>query len=350
MNTHTKEIAIGNVKIGAGNPIAVQSMTNTDTCDIEATATQINQLAGAGCEIIRSAVYDLNSAKAIKYIKDKISIPLVADVHFDYKLAIAAIESGADKIRINPGNIGKKERIQKIVDCAKSHHIPIRIGVNSGSIEKEIQQELGNTADAMAKSAMKHVEMLENRNFYNMVVSLKGSDVVKTINACKAFDKMSEYPQHIGITEAGTMQQGLAKSGVGIGTLLNQKIGDTIRVSLSCDPIIEVQAAWDILSACGLRKRGIEIVSCPTCARTTINVEDLAVKVKNEFKDVIKHIKIAVMGCVVNGPGEAREADLGIAGGKEHSIIFYNGEIVEKVENDNAMDALRQQVKKYLNK
>ncbi len=344
MTRLTKEIVIGAVKIGAGNPVAVQSMTNTDTADVEATVKQIEALQNAGCEIIRCTANNMESAKAFSKIKERISIPIVADIHFDYRLAIEAIENGSDKIRINPGNIGSKERVKKVVDCAKAHKIPIRIGVNSGSIEKELLAEYSNTAKAMVQSALNNVSMLENMGMYDIVVSLKASDVVKTIEACTAFDKISDYPQHIGITEAGTLEQGLIKSGVGIGSLLLDGIGDTIRISLSGDPVAEVRAAWDLLNACGLRRRGVEIISCPTCGRTCIEVESLARLVRNEFADVSQHIKVAVMGCVVNGPGEAKEADIGIAGGKEDSVIFKDGAIIAKVKNEDALNALKKEI------
>lgn len=348
MRRKTREIKIGDVKIGAGNPVAVQSMTNTDTCDVESTLQQITALQNAGCEIIRSAVYNNESAIALKSIKEKINIPIVADIHFDYRLAIASIENGADKIRINPGNIGSEDRVKKVVDCAKAHGVPIRIGVNSGSIEKELLKQKGNTAEVMAESVLKYIAMLESMGFDDIVVSLKASDVVKTIEACKYFSKVSDYPQHIGITEAGTLEQGLIKSGVGLGMLLLSGIGDTVRISLSGDPVAEVQAAWDLMNACDLRRRGVEIISCPTCSRTCINVEELARKVRSEFKDIKQHIKIAVMGCIVNGPGEAREADIGIAGGDGYSVIFKGGEIVSKVKNEEAMQSLRRLIGEYI--
>ncbi len=349
MRKKTKVIEIGDIKIGGNNPIAVQSMTNTDTSDVESTIKQIINLEKAGCEIIRSTVNNIQSSKALKKIKDNINIPIVADIHFDYKLAISAIENGADKIRINTGNIGTADRVKKIVDCAKSHKIPIRIGVNSGSIEKEILKTMGNTPQAMAQSAKKYVQILEDMNFTDIVVSLKASDVIKTIKACRLFSEISSYPQHIGITEAGTLEQGLIKSGIGIGSLLLEGIGDTIRVSLSCSPVIQVQAAWNILNACDIRKRGVEIISCPTCGRTCIDVESLAKLVKCDFKHVSRHITIAVMGCVVNGPGEAREADVGIAGGIDYSVIFEGGEIIAKIKNEDAMDILRKVINKHIN-
>ncbi len=350
MTRHTKEISIGNVKIGGGNPVAVQSMTNTDTADVEATVTQIQALQKAGCEIVRATANNEKSAKAFSKIKAKIDIPIVADIHFDYRLALLAIENGADKIRINPGNIGGKDRVKQVADCAKAHGIPIRVGVNSGSLEKELLREYGNTSEAMVKSAIERVSMLESIGFYDIVVSLKGSDVVKTVKASTEFDKVSDYPQHLGITEAGTLEQGLIKSGAGIGSLLLRGIGDTIRISLSGDPVKEVRAAWDLLNACGYRKRGIEIISCPTCGRTCIEVEKLARLVRDEFSDVKEHIKVAVMGCVVNGPGEAREADVGIAGGKEHSVIFKDGEIIAKISNEDAISKLKEEIIKKVDK
>ena len=348
MTRHTKEIAIGSVKIGGNNPVAVQSMTNTDTADVKDTVAQIEALERAGCEIVRVTANNAKSAVAIREIKERITIPLVADIHFDYRLAISAIENGADKIRINPGNIGAADRVKKIVDCAKAHKIPIRVGVNSGSIERGLLDKYGSTPQAMAESALTHVRLLEDMGFYDIVVSLKASDVVKTVEACRAFDKISDYPQHIGITEAGTPAQGLIKSGAGLGYLLFEGIGDTVRISLSGDPVREVRAAWDLLNACGLRHRGVEIISCPTCGRTCIDVEQLADIVRDEFQDIKKHIKVAVMGCVVNGPGEAREADIGIAGGEGFSVIFKDGELIKKVKNSDALTALREEIQKII--
>ena len=348
MSRHTKEISIGGVKIGGGNPVAVQSMTNTDTADADATIKQIQRLEKAGCEIVRCSANTEAGAKAFKKIKEAISIPIVADVHFDYRLAVMAIEHGADKIRINPGNIGTAGRVKKVVDCAKAHGIPIRVGVNSGSLEKELLKKHGNSAEAMAQSALLNVKMLEDMGFCDIAVSLKASSVVKTIEACKAFGAVSDYPQHIGITEAGTLEQGLVKSAAGIGYLLLSGIGDTIRISLSTDPVAEVRAAWDLLNALDLRHRGIEIISCPTCGRTCIDIERLAKLVREEFAQVEPHIKIAVMGCVVNGPGEAKEADVGIAGGEGHSVIFKDGEIIKKIKNEDAMSALREEIIKII--
>ena len=349
MTRHTKGIAVGSVKVGGGAPVAVQSMTNTDTADVDATVAQILKLERAGCEIIRSTANTYEAAQAFSKIKTQINIPIVADIHFDYKLAIAAMENGADKIRINPGNIGLKDKVQKVVDCAKANNVPIRVGVNSGSIQKDLLKVYGNTPKAMVQSALIYTGMLEDMGFYDMVVSLKSSDVIKTYEACIGFDKVSDYPQHLGITEAGTLEQGLVKSAAGIGSLLLLGIGDTIRISLSGDSEAEVHAAWDLLNALNLRHRGIEIISCPTCGRTCIEVEKLARLVKDEFADVKEHIKVAVMGCVVNGPGEAREADIGIAGGDGYSVIFKDGEIIKKVKNEDAMGALREEIAKKLN-
>ena len=350
MTRHTREIAIGPVKIGGGNPIAVQSMTNTDTADAEATVSQILGLENAGCEIVRCTANTEESAAAFAKIKEAISIPLVADVHFDYRLAVTAIEHGADKIRINPGNIGSKERVKKVVDCAKAHGIPIRVGVNSGSLEKELLKKYGSSAKAMAESALGHIKMLEDMGFYDIVVSLKASDVIKTIEACKAFDAVSDYPQHVGITEAGTLEQGLVKSAAGIGHLLLSGIGDTVRISLSADPAAEVRAAWDLLNALNLRHRGVEIISCPTCGRTCIDVTHLARLVREEFSDITEHIRVAVMGCVVNGPGEAKEADIGIAGGNGNSVIFKKGELIKKIANKDALGALREEIIEIIKK
>lgn len=346
----TRIIKIADKKIGGDNPVLIQSMTNTDTADVHATVKQINDLERAGCEIIRASVYDEKCAKAFKEIKKHISIPLVADIHFDYQLAILAMENGADKIRINPGNIGSDERVKKVVDCAKAHNVPIRVGVNSGSLPKDIKQQYGHSAQAMVKAALRHVVLLEKFDFYDIVVSLKSSSVVTTIDSCVEFNKESEYPQHIGVTEAGSNRQGFINAAVGIGALLHQGIGDTIRVSISGDPLQEVYAAWDILNALDLRHRGINIVSCPTCARKGFDVEALAEKIKLKYVNETKYLKVAVMGCVVNGPGEARDADIGIAGGKEYSLIFSGGKKQIKVSNDEAFSVLCTEIDKLLEK
>lgn len=346
----TRIIKIGDTKIGGDNPVLIQSMTNTDTADIQATVNQIKELESAGCEIIRASVYDQKCAKAFKEIKKQISIPLVADIHFDYKLAISAMENGADKIRINPGNIGSDERVKKVVDCAKAHKVPIRVGVNSGSLPKDLEKQYGHSAQAMVKAAMRHVELLEKFDFYDIVVSLKSSSVVTTIDSCIEFNKVSQYPQHIGVTEAGSNRQGFINAAIGIGSLLHQGIGDTIRVSISGDPLQEVYAGWDILNALDLRRRGLNIVSCPTCARKGFDVEALAERIKLHYINETKYLKIAVMGCVVNGPGEARDADIGIAGGKEYSLIFTGGEKQIKVNNDEAFKVLCTEIDKLIKK
>ena len=344
----TKKIKIGDVLIGGGSPVLIQSMTNVDTADVEGVVKQINQLEDAGCEIIRASVYDENCANALPKIKEKVSIPLVADIHFDYRLAIASIENGADKIRINPGNIGSEDRVKMVVDCAKSHGVPIRVGVNSGSLPKDLLQMHGNSTKAMVMAALRHVEILEKFGFYDIVVSIKSSSVVKTIDSCVEFDKVCDYPQHIGVTEAGSSRQGFINAAIGIGSLLHQGIGDTIRVSLSGDPLQEVYAGWDILNALDLRHRGINVVSCPTCARKGLDVEGLAERIKQKYINEKKYLKIAVMGCVVNGPGEAKDADIGIAGGKDYSVIFSKGDKQLKVDNVNAYEVLCKKIDELL--
>ena len=344
----TNIIKIGNTAIGGDNPILIQSMTNVDTADIDAVVAQINELERAGCEIIRASVYDKECALALSKIKERINIPLVADIHFDYRLAIASIENGADKIRINPGNIGSDDRVEKVVDCAKSHNVPIRVGVNSGSLPKDLQDEYGNSPKAMVLAAIRHVELLEKFGFYNIVVSLKSSSVLKTIDSCIEFSKVSDYPQHIGVTEAGSSRQGFINAAIGIGSLLHKGIGDTIRVSISGDPVQEVYAAWDILNALHLRHRGINVVSCPTCARKGIDVEKLAERIKHKYINETRFLKVAVMGCVVNGPGESKDADIGIAAGKDYSVIFTQGEKQMKVDNTKAFDILCEEIDKLL--
>lgn len=346
----TKSIKIGNTTIGAGSPILIQSMTNADTADVDAVVGQIKELENAGCDIIRASVYDEKCAQALPAIKSKINIPLVADIHFDYRLAIASIENGADKIRINPGNIGSDERVKKIVDCAKSHNVSIRVGVNSGSLPKDLQEKYGHSANAMVEAALRHVRLLEGFSFTDIVVSLKSSSVVKTIDSCTQFAKASNYPQHIGVTEAGSSRQGYINAAIGIGSLLHQGIGDTIRVSISGDPLQEIYAAWDILNALDIRHRGINIVSCPTCARKGIDVEALSERIKQKYINESKYLRVAVMGCVVNGPGEAKDADIGIAAGKDYSVIFTKGEDQTKISNDVAFDTLCKKIDKLLDK
>lgn len=340
---HTKVIKIGNKKIGGGNPVLIQSMTNTRTDDVEATVKQILELEAAGCEIIRCAVPDMAAAEALSEIKKQIHIPLVADIHFDYRLAIAAMENGADKIRINPGNIGSKERIKAVVDCAKEREIPIRVGVNSGSLEKEILEKYGGvTAEGIVESALDKVSIIEELGYDNLVISIKSSDVMMCVKAHELIAERTDYPLHVGITESGTLTSGNIKSAVGLGIILSQGIGDTIRVSLTGDPVEEVKSAKLILKTLGLRKGGIEVVSCPTCGRTRIDLISLANQVETmaaEFDSL--DIKLAVMGCVVNGPGEAKEADLGIAGGVGEGLLIRKGEIIRKVPEGELLGALR---------
>lgn len=345
---NTKVIQIGNRKIGGGNPIAIQSMTNTKTEDVEATVAQIEELTKAGCEIIRCAVPTMEAAKALGEIKKRISIPLVADIHFDYRLAIAAMEHGADKIRINPGNIGSKENIKAVVEKAKEKNIPIRVGVNSGSLEKEYLEKYGKvTAQGIVESAMAKVKMIEEFDYHNLVISIKSSNVPMCIEAHQELAKATNYPIHIGITESGTLFSGTIKSSVGLGILLYQGIGDTMRVSLTGNPVEEIKAAKMMLKSLGLRKGGIEIVSCPTCGRTQIDLIGLANAVEEMTADFDLNIKVAVMGCVVNGPGEAKEADIGVAGGKGEGLIIKKGEIIRKVKEEELLDTLRYELENW---
>ena len=341
----TKEVNIGGVKIGGGNPVAIQSMCNTDTRDVNATVEQIARLTDAGCEIIRVAVPDMEAARAVREIKKRISIPLVVDIHFDYRLALECMKNGADKVRINPGNIGDKSRVKQVVEMAKAGGIPIRIGVNGGSLEKRLLQKYGGvTADALVESAAGHIAILKDLNFDDIVVSIKVSDVPTTIEAYRKFSKASNIPLHIGVTEAGTLRAGTIKSAIGIGTLLSEGIGDTIRVSLTADPVEEIYAAKEILRILNLRKTGAQIVSCPTCGRTRIDLIDIASEVERRAANIDKPVKIAVMGCAVNGPGEAREADIGIAGGDGVGLIFKKGEIIRKVSEEKIVDELMKEV------
>ena len=341
----TKVIQIGTVKIGGGNPVAIQSMTNTKTEDVEATVQQILALEAAGCQIIRCAVPTMEAAEAIREIKKRIHIPLVADIHFDYRLAIAAIENGADKIRINPGNIGDRSRVQAVVDKAKEYNIPIRVGVNSGSFEKPLLEKYGGvTAEGIVESAMDKVRLIEEMGYDNLVVSIKSSDVLMCVKAHELIAKQCPYPLHVGITESGTVLSGNIKSSVGLGIILYQGIGDTIRVSLTGDPLEEIKSAKLILKTLGLRKGGIEVVSCPTCGRTKIDLIGLANQVENMVADIPLDIKVAVMGCVVNGPGEAKEADIGIAGGIGEGLLIKKGEIIKKVKEEQLLSVLREEL------
>ncbi|SHE60843.1 4-hydroxy-3-methylbut-2-en-1-yl diphosphate synthase [Thermoanaerobacter uzonensis DSM 18761] len=349
MRKITREVKIGNKKIGGNNPILVQSMTNTDTHDIEKTIEQIKRLEAEGCDIIRVAVPDMKAAEAIKEIKKNINIPLVADIHFDYRLAIKSIENGADKIRINPGNIGREENIKKVVEIAKEKGIPIRIGVNSGSLEKEILHKYkGVTAEAVVESALKNVLILEKLGFYDIVISLKTTNVPLTIEAYKLASSKVDYPLHVGITEAGTIETGTIKSAIGIGTLLYLGIGDTIRVSLTGDPVHEVRVGRQILRSLGLLKEGVEVISCPTCGRTKIDLIKLAEEVEKRTRHIKKPLKVAVMGCVVNGPGEAKEADIGIAGGEGEGIVFKKGKVYKKVKEEELVEELMKEIEKLL--
>lgn len=345
---HTKEIHIGDRVIGGGNPILIQSMCNTKTEDVNQTVAQILELEAAGCDIIRVAVPTMEAAQALRSIKKKIHIPLVADIHFDYRLAIASIECGADKIRINPGNIGSLERVQAVVDKAKEYNIPIRVGVNSGSLEKNLVVKYGGvTAEGIVESALDKVSIIEKMGYDNLVISIKSSDVMMCVKAHEIIAKKTKYPLHVGITEAGTLTAGNIKSSVGLGIILNEGIGDTIRVSLTGAPVEEIKTAKMILKTLGLRKGGIEVVSCPTCGRTKIDLIGLANQVEQmaaEFEDL--DIKVAVMGCVVNGPGEAKEADIGIAGGIGEGLLIRKGEVVKKLPEDQLLNALREELKK----
>lgn len=350
MRMKTREILIGKVKIGGDNPIAIQSMTNTKTEDIEATVAQILELEQAGCDIIRCAVPTMEAAKAITAIKKRIHIPLVADIHFDYRLAIAAIEHGADKIRINPGNIGSKEKVQAVVDVAKEHNIPIRVGVNSGSLEKEIVEKYGKvTAEGLVESALDKVHLIEEMGYDNLVISIKSSDVLMCIKAHELISGQTDYPLHVGVTESGSVLAGSIKSSIGLGNILYQGIGDTIRVSLTGAPIEEIRAAKLILRSLGLRKGGVTFVSCPTCGRTQIDLIGLAGQVEELVEDIDAEIKVAVMGCVVNGPGEAKEADIGIAGGKGEGLLIKKGEVIRKVPESELLQALKEELSHMLN-
>lgn len=336
----SKQISIGNIKIGGDAPISVQSMCNTDTRDVEKTLEQINELACAGCEIARLAVLNKDAAESIKDIVKKSPIPLVADIHFDYRLALQCIENGIHALRINPGNIGKKEHTIKVVEAAKAHNTPIRIGINAGSLEKEFAQMDLPLHEKMIKSALRHIEILEDLNFYDIKLSLKSSDVLTTIKAYKEVAKIIDYPLHLGVTEAGTLKMGLIKSSVGLGTLLTDGIGDTIRVSLTENPVEEVEAGFGILKSLGLRQKGINFVSCPTCGRTQIDLIGLAKKVEERFKNLDLPITIATMGCPVNGPGEARHADFGIAGAIGEGYIFKKGEIIARIPEADLINSL----------
>ena len=345
MRKQKRIVDIGGVKIVVDNPVRIQSMCNTDTRNAKATIKQILSLEEAGCEIIRIAVPDMEAAEAVEEIKKNIHIPLVADIHFDYRIALECIKNGIDKVRINPGNIGSRERVKQVVESAKAHAVPIRIGVNGGSLDKKMLERHGGvTADALVESAMEHIEILDSLNFFDTVVSIKVSNVPVMLDAYRKFSEISDIPLHIGVTEAGTKHSGIIKSSVGIGVLLAEGIGDTMRVSLTADPVEEIYAAYSILQVLGMRKKGAELVSCPTCGRTQIDLIKIADEVEKRLRKVNKNIKVAVMGCAVNGPGEAREADIGIAGGNGVGLIFKHGEVVRKVDEDAIVDELMMEI------
>lgn len=345
---NTKVIQIGNKVIGGGNQVLIQSMTNTKTEDVEATVAQIKELEAAGCDIIRCAVPTMEAALALKEIKKQISIPLVADIHFDYRLALAAIENGADKIRINPGNIGSEERVRAVVEAAKERNIPIRVGVNSGSLEKPLVEKYGGvTAEGIVESALDKVRTIEEMGYDNLVISIKSSNVLMAVQAHELIAKKTNYPLHVGITESGTIISGNIKSSIGLGIILNQGIGDTIRVSLTGNPVEEIKSAKLILRTLGLRKAGVEVVSCPTCGRTQIDLIGLANQVENMVQKYDLDIKVAVMGCVVNGPGEAKEADIGIAGGKGVGMLIKKGEVVKTLPEDQLLATLEEELKNW---
>ncbi len=337
----TREVKIGNVTIGGNYPVAIQSMCNTDTRDIEKTVAQILELERAGCQIVRVAVPDMEAAKAVGEIKKRISIPLVADIHYDYLLALTVMDLGVDKVRINPGNIGEEKRIQAVIEKAKQKKIPIRIGVNSGSLERDLLQKYGNvTPEALVESALRHVRILEKYQFYDIVVSIKASSVPFSIEAYSLLSEKIDYPIHVGITEAGTIYSGSIKSAVGIGSILSKGIGDTIRVSLTGNPVEEIKVAKEILKSMGMLQQGIELISCPTCGRTQIDLISIANEVEKRCQEIHKNLKVAVMGCAVNGPGEAREADIGIAGGKGEGLLFKKGKIIKKVPEAELVEEL----------
>jgi (E)-4-hydroxy-3-methylbut-2-enyl-diphosphate synthase len=339
----TKKIKVGNVYIGGDSKISVQSMTNTDTKDVKATVKQIHKLEEVGCEIVRVSVPDMESAKALKEIKKEINIPLVADIHFDHKLALEAAKY-VDKLRINPGNIGNEEKIKKVVEAAKEHKLPIRIGVNLGSLDKDVEAKLGLSAEAMVESAAKHIKILEENDFFDIIVSLKASDIHKMIDANRIFSQRYSYPVHLGVTEAGSVYTGTINNAIGISILLEEGIGNTIRVSLSGDPVEEVKAGWQILKALDLRQRGVKVIACPTCARSNIDVAKICKEIENKTSSIVEPIKIAIMGCAVNGPGEAKEADIGIVGGKDKALLYLKGEKSEMVDKEKIIERILNEI------
>lgn len=344
----TRKVKVGNIFVGGGSVVSVQSMTNTDTRDVKATINQIKRLQEAGCDIVRVAVPDMEAAIAIKGISEEISIPLVADIHFDYKLALESIKNGVSALRINPGNIGSNDRVRLVAEAAKDKNIPIRIGVNAGSLSKDLLEKYKKpTAEALVESALRHVDILEDMNFHDIVISIKSTDINTMINSYRLMSKKVDYPLHLGVTEAGTPWRGTIKSSIGIGTLLSEGIGDTIRVSLTSDPVEEIKVGREILKNFGYVKGGIEFISCPTCGRTEIDLIRIANEVEDKLSTCQKDIKVAIMGCVVNGPGEAREADFGIAGGKGEGLIFKKGEILRKVKEEDLVNELIKEIEAY---
>ncbi len=343
----TRQISVGNVKVGSDSPISVQSMTNTQTQDVQATVKQILALEKAGCEIIRVAVPDMEAALAIEKIKQEISIPIIADIHFDYRLAIASAKAGVNALRINPGNIGDAEKIKAVVDCAKEHEISIRIGVNAGSLEKNIEKRLGTTSEAMVESALVNIKILEDLNFHDIKVSLKASDVSRTVKAYRLLASKTNVPFHIGVTEAGGLYAGITKSAIGIGMLLSEGLGDTMRVSLTRDPVEEIRTGYEILRALGIRSRGPELISCPTCGRCKIDLFKIAHDTEKALLERSSKIKVAIMGCVVNGPGEAKEADIGIAGGDGKGILFKKGKVIRKIDQDKLVEQLLMEIDNF---
>ncbi len=343
----TRRIYVGNVSIGDEAPIRVQSMTKTDTRNIKSTVRQIKQLEFAGCEIVRVAVPDITAAKVLGEIKKRVKVPIIADIHFNYKLAVEAVNQGVDGLRINPGNIGAKWKVREVVNAAKDRGIPIRIGVNAGSLPKDLIEKYGHsTPEAMVEAAERHIEILEELDFHNIKVSLKASDVMKTVEAYRLFSSKHDYPLHVGITETGPVPEGVVKSSIGIGLLLLEGIGDTIRVSLTDSPVVEVNVTYEILRVTGVRQRGVEIISCPTCGRCEINIKKMVRQVKKAIKNIKEPIRLAVMGCSVNGPGEAKEADFGIAGGKGQGIVFTKGRIIKNVKETELVNALIEEIRK----
>ncbi|MFH1155059.1 MAG: flavodoxin-dependent (E)-4-hydroxy-3-methylbut-2-enyl-diphosphate synthase [Pseudomonadota bacterium] len=343
----TRQIHVGQIPVGGGSPVAIQSMTNTYTQDVAATVAQIRRLARAGCEIVRVAVPDMDAATALRSIREQIDIPLIADIHFDYRLALAACDAGVDGLRINPGNIGEHRKIKAVADRARQGKIPIRVGVNAGSLEKDIEQAMGVTPEAMVESGLRNIRILEEVGFRDIKLSLKASDVSRTVQAYRLMAEKTDIPLHVGVTEAGGLFAGITKSALGIGMLLAEGIGDTIRVSLTRDPVEEVRVAWEILRALDLRKRGPEIISCPTCGRCRINLFQIAEDIEKALESCPKTIKVAIMGCVVNGPGEAKEADLGIAGGDGFGILFKKGKVVRKFDQEDLVAVLLDEIEKY---